>query len=506
MTIPFTIPPPNKVAGVSTGLTADLDSLYAAAGVLTLWNVQNAAYSGGAAGDGTTDDTAAIQAAITAAGSAGGGIVYLPAGTYKVSSPLTAGAGNITIRGAGPLATVIVLAAGFTGAAVITAASRDNCTVEKLAIAGASSTYSSNPAAAGIQVTTSNFWTLRDLYFQYLNGYAVELKNSAVANCYFPVLDNCQAEKCASGFHLLGDSAGNIWFGAFLSNCNADQCQSGDCYLFENAGDITAVNLEGYPAAGTGRSIHLKGAQFAYFTNCDIGASGAPAECVLCEAGGGSISNYAVSFTGCLFQKGTAGLSVTNGTGLKFTNCDFLTNQGNGATISSGTDILISNCWFAANGQTAAAGHYDLNATTTGKIVVSGNIFATPQGTGSGQVQWAATFNSSASYLVDNYFEGASGANAVNSFPNVMRGNIGLNPVGNQGPPAVPASGTPLSNSFAVDCMVYITAGSSTCAVAVGGSAMVTIPASGIGSAWVPAGQSVTLTYTNAPTWKWYGT
>jgi hypothetical protein len=40
----------------------------------------------GAVGDGTTDDQPAIQAAIAAAGAAGGGVVYFPAGTYKLSA------------------------------------------------------------------------------------------------------------------------------------------------------------------------------------------------------------------------------------------------------------------------------------------------------------------------------------------------------------------------------------------------------------------------------------
>lgn len=40
----------------------------------------------GAAGNGTADDTAAIQAAVNAAHAAGGGVVYFPAGTYLVTS------------------------------------------------------------------------------------------------------------------------------------------------------------------------------------------------------------------------------------------------------------------------------------------------------------------------------------------------------------------------------------------------------------------------------------
>ncbi len=52
----------------------------------------------GASGDGTTDDTAAISAALVAAANAGGG-VYVPAGTYAVST-ITIPDG-ITVQGAG---------------------------------------------------------------------------------------------------------------------------------------------------------------------------------------------------------------------------------------------------------------------------------------------------------------------------------------------------------------------------------------------------------------------
>ncbi len=49
------------------------------------WNVRDA----GAKGDGETDDTAAFQQALDAAGNAGGGVVQVPAGRYRIAGSLT---------------------------------------------------------------------------------------------------------------------------------------------------------------------------------------------------------------------------------------------------------------------------------------------------------------------------------------------------------------------------------------------------------------------------------
>ncbi len=87
------------VGGVSTSVQSALGAL---TGVF--YNVKAPAY--GAVGNGTTDDTSAIQAAITACATAGGGIVFFPKGTYRTVAALTMNT-KVSLMGAG--ATVSVL-------------------------------------------------------------------------------------------------------------------------------------------------------------------------------------------------------------------------------------------------------------------------------------------------------------------------------------------------------------------------------------------------------------
>ncbi|MFA6289962.1 MAG: glycosyl hydrolase family 28-related protein [Opitutaceae bacterium] len=75
--------------------------------------IYNAVTTYGADPTGATDSTGAIQNAINAAGLAGGGVVYLPAGTYKVAPiganayALTLNKNNVVLRGAGATQTFL---------------------------------------------------------------------------------------------------------------------------------------------------------------------------------------------------------------------------------------------------------------------------------------------------------------------------------------------------------------------------------------------------------------
>ena len=61
----------------------------------------------GAVGDGEANDTSAINAALEAADGAGGGMVFIPAGKYKITDRILIKSSNTVLRGDGPQATFI---------------------------------------------------------------------------------------------------------------------------------------------------------------------------------------------------------------------------------------------------------------------------------------------------------------------------------------------------------------------------------------------------------------
>jgi Pectate lyase superfamily protein len=491
-----------------TGAIAPTTGDYTAAQVAAfpVFNVKSSTY--GATGNGSTDDTTALQSAITAAASAGG-VVYLPPGTYVISVPLTVTGNGVSIWGAGPGATTIHIANSFTGTgAIIVTGAADFQAANFGFNSTSTTTYSSNPFALGIQVNHSSRAIITNILGTALNGYTVEIVSDATGDSYYPILTGVHAVAGKDGIHLLGTASSDHNMGAFITNCTVEQLQNGDGLLIEDVFDCAVNGLEGGVSAGTGSVVHIRGIGGAhYLSNMDIGAtiSGAPATgpTVLIDASG-SGSPYAVAISNSIIEYGTPCVSVAAGSDIVFHGCHFVGGGINGFLSSGACNrVSITGCYFDQNGYVAGANHFDFNWGSSGEVLLTGNYFCTNGGSGAQQVTSACAVSAGTTRFINNIFDGATPF--LSTFPTLARNNSGYNPIGAIGPPSIPSSTTAFPSPYGSDAMVYITAGSSTCAVAISGTSVLTIPSAGVGTVRVPVTESITLTYSNAPTWKWMG-
>lgn len=101
----------------------------------------------GAVGDGSTDDYAVIQAAITAVQVRGGGILFFPAGNYRVSATLVVNAGvGVHLMGENLTATAI---STVTNTALLTLDGTGRHTVEEIQLIGYGIAGGNGPTTSG---------------------------------------------------------------------------------------------------------------------------------------------------------------------------------------------------------------------------------------------------------------------------------------------------------------------------------------------------------------------
>ena len=484
---------------VSTGnpiQAADINQLVNAFGASTIFNVKT---QYGGAVDGSTNDGTAIANAIAAAGAAGGGFVLIP-GTSAISAPINLNQYGVILisTGVGGLKP----SASFSGSQIINITS-DNCGMRDMTIAYANTTYSSNPSADAIGINGAHNVTLMNVYTNYINGWSVNCISPSYTANFWPQFINVHAYQCKAGMHLLGHTNSGFDQGAALTNCIMDQIKNGDAYFFEDVHDVTCNGIEGSVTAGSGYTLHIKGASAAIYINgFDLGPAPGPATSATFEIESGSNGTpRQITMNGGIIEGGSTGVAIVAGTQIKIIGADIYNNGTHGMDISGGDGIIIEDCSFFDNGATIGSTRYDLNAHTTGNVDIANCVFSTPHGTATQQVDNVINATAGTVSVHDCIFNGTSFTQNLifNGFPTYVRNNIGYNPVGPITPPSVPASGV-AAGYKASDFMVYITGGTVT-DISIGG----TSTGRTTGSFLVPAQSYIVLTYSVAPTWTWFG-
>jgi len=298
----------------------------------------------GATGDGTTDDTAAIQAAIDA-----GGHVYLPSGTYSVTG-LTLD-DNLVLSGDGP--DTIILGDG--NISVITASSKTYFTVRDMTIKRTNG-VSGSPINQTVVLTSCGRFLVDNVVFDGASStYGGYL---SIRGAYNATVNGCRFINKA-GFAMT--SSDETTSGTWSANCVISNCvkeggatQGMNLYYVRNTTFDNCVSFGSTSTYGCGFLIEYECENIAV-NNCvayDNTRDGFYIE--------GNVANGVrnVTLTNCTaYNNGEAGLnldanfrniSVVGGT-YRDNVTSFVAGTGNGIMAASNTGLTVTGASITGN-------------------------------------------------------------------------------------------------------------------------------------------------------------
>lgn len=181
----------------------------------------------GATGDGTTDDTAALQSTIDAADTAGGGTVYIPEGTYKLTADLVL-KNNVFLKGDGITATVLQQTS--TSEHAITTNNVELVGIEGMMIDGPGSGTGQGVHMVGDTIIYTFYVTMRNVMVRQFGGTGISIDDPVM--CDFTNVTS--KENGAEGFHIQCSDYGTIGTSCVFNACYAHNNTVGNGFRFTN--------------------------------------------------------------------------------------------------------------------------------------------------------------------------------------------------------------------------------------------------------------------------------
>ena len=377
-TTPLAIEAAYQIGATVTAKTlTDIESAVNQASAGTTFNVLDH----GVVGDGSTDNTAALNTLLTTVGSGGGGIVFFPPGYYVVSTGTLNVPIGVIIRGSGAQATYLeMLSASYS---LLSSNNSELMGIEDITLYGPGS----GTSAAVNWVSSTNISNC------YIKNVAVENFTGGsgfyVQNPECFVLDNVGVYNGAIGFYFTG-GAGVTFNGALASGCTTG---------FEISG-VNSVSMVGSVASAGTTGYLINGATSGNLDGCIANAQTSGTGFELSGASG-------VSLNGCISYSnpGKAFWVTGSSKNVSLISCTELSPVG-GATASiqvdSGSTALVvypttvtatsyasgTTGLLTSTGFTAAAGTFTgavsagsiaaSSSSTTGAIETVTNTHSTP--------------------------------------------------------------------------------------------------------------------------------
>ena len=334
----------------------------------------------GADPSGTADSTAAIQAAITACGNAGGGVVWIPAGTYKLTAALTVPS-NVTIAGDGQPATTLhqtgtaVNVLTITGAGVVS-----NVQVRDLWITGPGS-------GSGIGISVVAGGTNNPVEQLVLRNVTVQDMGSHGIYSLIPIVshfDNVVSQlNGGRGFYITGVPGSG-------TEVTGTSCVFNACYANDNAldgyylQDLAYSALNACAADSNGTGYVIAGCEGLTLNSCGaestVAKNGLDGTSFKITKDSSNNPSEGIVLNGCYSLVNNAvAYWVTGGSNTTTLSGVIENGPGGSATASIKTDTgtmctLIG--YSVATGLALTSGTYnELNDGSTGEVSIAGTAY-----------------------------------------------------------------------------------------------------------------------------------